>query len=199
MLKWKERKGDMLWTEYSEVARRFVLAGGGQYLHTILVGNCTYPENGRTGIADDFPKSCPNVTSLSIGDYPHEWISSFGSQVEKLEIKISSFAVIAETCTSLSELDYYQDCDEADFENLLKTVGNGLECLTLDLEESFEEENDGVCSGIREIKTHCPNLRRITICGAEAMNEGVSKLLASYTDQLEFYFVKGMNESELLM
>jgi len=42
---WKKRKGPMLWTKDLRVARRFVLAGGGRSLHTIIVGIGMYNED----------------------------------------------------------------------------------------------------------------------------------------------------------
>lgn len=57
----------MLWTGDLDVARRFVLARGGKYLHTIIVGFRMYYEDG-TEISDDFHSNCPNVKSLSVVD-----------------------------------------------------------------------------------------------------------------------------------
>lgn len=64
--KWKNRNGDMLWTDDLELACRFVLAGGRENLHTIIITVCEFYEDGGTGMVHDFYNICPNVTSLSI-------------------------------------------------------------------------------------------------------------------------------------
>lgn len=51
---------------------------------------------------------------------------------------------------------------------------------------------------IRNIKTHCRNLRRVCIYGLERYNAEISDLLASYRNQLTFCRVENMSESELL-
>jgi len=89
-IKWKEREGPMLWTDDMDVARRFVLGGGGQALHTIIVHPYIYQGEEKTKIAEDFLKNCPNIKSLSIDDPNGAWVSRFGDQLEELEIlKIS--------------------------------------------------------------------------------------------------------------
>lgn len=57
-----------------------------------------------------------------------------------------------------------------------------------------EEENE-----IMNIETNFPNLRRISIFGKPDLNEKISRLLASFRDQLEYFRVEDMTESELII
>jgi len=99
--RWKKRKGEMLWTKDFDVARRFVLAGCGQSLHTIIVGRGMYIEDLGKEIADEFLTNCPNVKSLSIEDEKGDWVSRFGRQLEHLDIITGSSLAIAENCANL--------------------------------------------------------------------------------------------------
>jgi len=69
----------MLYTGDRDVARRFVAAGGGQYLRTITIiimigymsldealGMAEKVEAAASVIVDDFRDHCPNVTSMSV-------------------------------------------------------------------------------------------------------------------------------------
>lgn len=54
----------MLWTRDLEVSRRFVVAGGGQHIHAIIVGEGILTDDERgTEIVHDFLINCPNVIS----------------------------------------------------------------------------------------------------------------------------------------
>jgi len=134
---WKKRKGPMLWTKDLDVARRFVLAGGGQSLHTVIVGREMYNEDLGIEIADDFLRNCPNVKSLSIEDKKGDWLKRFGGQLEHLDIITGSSVAIAENCTNLRELGLSLDDLGADDDSMLDEfyiwadIGGNLECLTL--------------------------------------------------------------------
>lgn len=101
---WKRRKGSILWTQDLDVARRFVLAGGGSSLHAIIIGKGIYGRDDGTEIIDDFMNSCPNVTSLSIEDERGVWVSKFGGQLEELEMVTESYSAISRTSANLREL-----------------------------------------------------------------------------------------------
>ena len=72
----------MLWTEDLDVARSFVLAGGGQYLRTLIVGLSFDREKSGTQIADDFLCSCPHIKSLSVHASRGVFVSKFGYQAQ---------------------------------------------------------------------------------------------------------------------
>lgn len=96
------------------MARDFVVSGGGESLHTIIMGHEMYDElkNG-TRIADDFLHSCSNVRSLSVVEKFGFWTSAFASQVEKLEVvDENSKLAIPKYCPSLINLNFhYTGCD----------------------------------------------------------------------------------------
>lgn len=172
--RWKRRRG-MLWTHDIFEARRFVSAGGGEYLHTVVLG---YGDGDGhvTGIVDDFGRYCPNIKSLSVHD-PHQiWTSAFREQLatlEKLEIATETPADIARYCHNLRELTLHANCDCMGDSELWEKVGPALECLTLTYYSMDVEE-------ISKIKTYCRKLRRINIHGLERCNTEISGLLASY-------------------
>lgn len=79
---WKKRRVPMLWTNDISSARRFVLAGGGQSLHTLIVGENMYAEGSGTEIVDDFLSICPNAKSLSVEEKD---CSGYGGLEENLK------------------------------------------------------------------------------------------------------------------
>jgi len=78
-----------------DVARRFVLAGGGQALQTIIVHPYLYHVEAETEIAEDFHNNCPNVKFLTIIDDHGAWVSRFGDRLEGLEIQTGETSDIA--------------------------------------------------------------------------------------------------------
>jgi len=68
--------GAHLWTHSLYVARKYILAGGGQSLI------------GSEYILEDFVNHCPNVTSLSITLGGIYWARKFGQQIEKLQVRV---------------------------------------------------------------------------------------------------------------
>jgi len=119
-----------------DIARRFVLCGGGQNLRIIIVGFDIYPgafeavRDSGPNIVDDFLKSCPNVISLSIHEPIGEWVSKFGDQLEDLTIQTKK--------------------------------ANTLECLWFDSGwNEFPDEDYNIEWAMEDIKQDCRNLRRI--------------------------------------
>jgi len=198
---WKERKGPMLWTKDLHAAHRFVLAGGGQSLHSIIVGDRIHSEDMETEIVDDFLSNCPNVKSLSIEDEGRPWISAhwlsrFGRQLEHLDISTVFSGDILKNCANLRELDLYLECHEVDFEIdevIWEQIGGNLECLTLS--GMYPEDH------IESIKMHCRNLRRIRIYESEDLvgdfTQELISLLASFGGQLEYCHIQWMNIRQL--
>lgn len=143
-------------------------------------------------IADDFFNSCPNVKSLSIRDKRALWVTIFGEQLEELETTAETPSAIANCCRNLRELTLFLedfDPDEMDTD-LWETVGSRLRCLSLSA--MYPED-----VGLENFKTHCANLRRISMGQMKSQNEEVSHLLASYGDQFEYCEIEEMNEREL--
>lgn len=190
---WKKRKGSMLWTNDLNVARRFVLAGGGQSLRTIIVGLSVYHEDSGTEIADDFHKNCPNVRSLGIEDGRGVWISRFGHQLKELEITTVSPNVIAKTCNNLRELHLPVDIPSIG-SKMWQHIGTSLECLTMTRSEIPGQEQE---VDFKMVSRYCRNLRRICTYGMENWNKEISYFLASFGNQLQYCHVESMNEREL--
>jgi len=187
---WENKKDSMLWANDLDVGRRFVRAGGGQALHTIIVGMGMYFEDSRKEIVGDFQSNCPNVTSLSIADEHGAWVSRFGGQLEKLEIISEESSINLRNCTYLRELNLSLESEDLAWSDLWDGFGEKLEVLALRLGDG-EDIEFGV------IKTNCPNLRRISMYGMCELNEGIAMLLSSYGDQLEYCHVEYMDESEV--
>lgn len=185
---WKERKGHMLWTENIEVARRFVLAGGGKSLRTSIFGGLAFECNNVPEIAEDFFNNCPNLKSLSVDSDADVWVSRFGGQLEELEAVTETPSYLLGLCHNLRELNLFV----VGFEQIWKweEIGRKLESLTLDFICSEEKK-------IEKIKIHCRNLRQIRFYKMHYRNRKISDLLASYGNQLQYCHVEGMNESEL--
>jgi len=86
ILGWKDRYGPNLWTNNIHAARKYVLAGGGEYLTTLVIriGHDEI-EKGGDQLINDFRTHCPNLKSLSIMDKDSSWVNAFGKQLEKVE------------------------------------------------------------------------------------------------------------------
>lgn len=188
---WKLRE-DTLWTNDVEVARRFLLAGGGQSLHTLIVGRFISIQKYGTAMADRFLSNCPNLKSLTIHDIRGVWVSMFGSQLEELEIEIENPSIISRHCPSLRALTLSNRRNVVADRDFWSNIGTRLESLTLGSINSEGGE-------LESITTHCRNLRRISININQESNQNdkLANLLASYGDKLEYCHIENMNESQL--
>lgn len=193
LYRWEKRKCGMLWTNDFDVARRFVLAGGGNFLHTIIVGSGIYHEDMGTDIVDEFLENCPNVKSLSIEDKKGVWVSRFGGQLEQLEIVTETPSAISKTSRNLRVLNMFLFGGTTTHQtDLWEYIGKRLEYLTLCCIFNNQEEIE-----IEKIMTYCRNLRQIRINHLWKRNKEISNLLTSYGDQLEYCHAESMNEGEL--
>jgi len=223
---WKKRTGEMLYTNEMDVARRFVLGGGGQNLRTIIVGagmyagdseskselesesdggpdctgDCEADRENEPNIVDDFLKSCPNVISLSVYDEKGEWASKFGDQLESLEIETDKSSGIIDSCRNLRELNLYAPHAED-----LQDIGDKLECLKFHSSDDDDHSDSATLFrstwDMEAIAKYCRNLRSFTFNDAadyeNTWNDAISSLLASYGDQLEYCEVKNMYDDDL--
>jgi len=191
---WELPTEGMLSTDDINVARAYILAGGGNALQTLVFGRDIFPkESDVVDIVDIFAKHCPNITSLSIEDWIEErasrWVSRFGTQLTKLELVTETTRGIAQYCSALRELNLCTTkIGDIDF---WEKVGDNLEKLTF-----FCAETDSV-DHLENIEIQCRNLRHIDILGSTYRYEQISKLLCSYGEQLEFAYLYNMYESEL--
>jgi len=131
---WEIPTQGMLSTDDINVARAYILAGGGQALRTLAIGlRMRREEKDDTDIVHDFADNCPNVTSLSIHDMGTAWVSRFGKQLKKLEFATFSASGISQYCTSLRELNLnlYSHSSNTGDDDLWEKVGDKLEKLTL--------------------------------------------------------------------
>lgn len=177
--KWKDTKGSTLCTNNSDVARRFVQAGGGQSLLTVIVGFDIHDRDDGTEIADDFLSSCPNVRSLRVCDKRGVWVSRFAGQLEELSI-ITATPNVVRSCCNLRELSLSLDRDFVGSINIWEEIGSSLECLNLGfVYREGEEEKNKIAGELEKIKTQCRGLRRICMHGMFYLNEVISNLLAS--------------------
>jgi len=102
---WEIPTQGMLSTDDINVARAYILAGGGQALRTLAIGLRM-----RTA-----------------------WVSRFGKQLKKLEFATFSASGISQYCTSLRELNLnlYSHSSNTGDDDLWEKVGDKLEKLTL--------------------------------------------------------------------
>lgn len=71
---WKPGPEPYLWTDSINIARRFILAGGGACLQTLVIGNSWYKDNWEDpGLVDNVLKHCPNGSSLGISGETLMW------------------------------------------------------------------------------------------------------------------------------
>lgn len=189
IFKWKLRRERMLWTNNINVAHDFVLAGGGESLRTLIVGRDMYYEyRDGTALVDSFHARCPNLASLSIQEKGCVWTSRFGEQVKTIEIWTSSSRSISHYCTNLRELTVMFSQKLLPGTKLWENIGPSLETLTIAYNEMLSRE-------IGKIELHCRNIRRISI--GDVSRDGktsLSKLLASYGDQLQLAEIPCLNE-----
>lgn len=182
----------MLWTHRIDITHDFVLSGGGESLHTIIIGDEIYDEvsiESRKDMVDEFLKACPNVRSLSVVDQSGEWSSAFETQLEKLEVVSSPMPKCG---PSLLELNIcYQsqfkdgfspfDVSDIDWDN----VGNKVECLVLSQTLTSDD-------GLKRMPKKWKNLKHIDLCTVLTDNELIAEFIASYDDHLDFFYVYNM-------
>jgi len=166
---WKKKVSSMLQTNNLDVARRFVLARGGQALHTIIVGMGIFCEGSRNEIVGDFLSNCSNAKSLSIAYEKGGWVSTFGGQLEELEIATKEYSLNLRNCMHVRMLNLSLNNEKFVWSGLWECVLERLEVLTLCLSTANENNIE-----IQNIKTSCPNLRRISIYGMSVLNEDIS-------------------------
>lgn len=81
---WKLRK-NILRANSLDVARRFVSAGCGQSLNTIIVAMRVEAEAGSE-IVEDFLYNCPNFISLGIQENEELWLRNSKFELEHLRV-----------------------------------------------------------------------------------------------------------------
>jgi len=185
-LEWKELNGRYLWTDDIAVAHAFVVAGGGEALHTLVISRNMY-KRGRDGynLVDDFRKHCPKVTSLSIAEEGDTvWAKTLGRNLEILEVCAGLHLNISLHAPALRELNmsgYYGNSD------ILRRIGGSLERLVL---PEFDD--------VDKIKLYCPNLKSVSLKGSRFFDgPGITRLLASYGDRLEYALLYKLNNDEI--
>lgn len=110
---WKLRKEGMGWTDDIRIAHEFILAGRGEPIKSLTVGDKMFDKR-RDGakLVDDFLEYCPNFNALSICDKQRMWTKRFGGQLDVLEIATdyNGRSAIPKYCTRLCELTAYTPC-----------------------------------------------------------------------------------------
>jgi len=188
ILKWKLRGGRMLCTSDIAIAHDFILAGGGEFLHTLIVGRHMYDEKLHgTELVDNFRANCPNLASLSIQEQGSVWTSRFGENIEKYEIRTPSSFSFLRQCTNLREVTAMFPLNVLARPDLWEKIGKSLEALAL--------TNSRIPTKVfGSIEKYCRNIRRISVWElSEEGKEAIAKLLASYADQLQYaeiYYLK---------
>jgi len=185
---WKLKRGRMLWTDDDELAFAFVSAGGGDHLHSLIVGIDMDSEE----MAAEFRHYCPNLKSLSIADGVSGWTSTFGGQLEKLEYGNHMPLEISTQSLNLKELTLSVH-DRLVESNLWELVGGTLESLTVLSDFGVQ------IADTDNIEKYCRNLRRISIdIVSRDGNSALSALLASFGGQLQWAKISDFNEIQLL-
>jgi len=189
---WKLRKKPHLWTNDINVARKYVLSGGGESLTTLVVGIDMYKSGrGSTRIVQDFFTNCPNVTSLSIDEPRSTWLNYFSSRLKTLEVstKDETGFYIPHT-SSLRSLTLYSGFNYF-YLPRLKSVIENLETLT-------------ICGGtprgneFKQILERCFNLKRVSIKGPIMLQNEFTRFIASYGDQLQYAYLRDMSTNQIL-
>lgn len=193
--KWKHRVERMLWTNNMEVAHEFILAGGGESIHTLIVGRDMYDEtHNGTEVVDTFRAYCPNLAALSVQEKGCVWTERFGNIISALEIWSPSSLSVSQHCTGLRELTASFSRNGVAAANLWERVGCTLESLTIG---NFGITAEEIPWQIGRIGRYCRNIRRISIQDvSEEGNTAISQLLASYGEQLQYAKIHYMNEAQ---
>lgn len=163
-------------------------------------------------MVDDFLRLCPNVISINFGEKswgeipPSEeqfkkttawvWTSKFGSRIQKLQRCTTTLAVRPSLPpVSLVGLlrEFFLLFPGFGFINgdFWETVGGTL--------ESFKCVGclDRASMHMEKIELHCRKMREIAIAiHHNEGNDALCRLLASYGKQLEWAYLKNMNESQ---
>jgi len=185
---WKLRTEPYLWTNSIDAAREFILAGGGEYLKTLVLDCGLW---GTEEMVRDFLKNCPNVTSLSTSYDGNSLVKKFGSQLETLEVMNDTGYNYRIYSTTLRDLTMDRPSQDTGKRNLWKRIGRGLERLVISKRICAKNEVDN-------IKQHCRNLKSISIKGRDGPDRvAIANLLASYGDQLEHAYLYNMNENQI--
>lgn len=189
--KWKVPNESILCTYYAEDALDFVLGGGGQSLHTLIIANSKYDV-----IIEEFHRACPNVRSLSVVENIGKWSSMFAPQLEKLEVaRWRPFGFIPKHCSSLLELIFhykgtfglpYLDISAFDWGNM----SGKLESLVLTMIIISED-------GLKNIQKQCKNLKYIDIRSSSEFALHIAEFIASYGKQLDLVCIYDMPEIAL--
>lgn len=87
----------MLWTDSVDIVDEFVVRAGGEFLHTIIVGDEIYDEvrKGRD-IVRNFLTACPLVHSVSVFEKSKQRPPVFRMQLEKLEVAVNFVLIVCE-------------------------------------------------------------------------------------------------------
>jgi len=182
--------GAHLWTHSLYVARKYILAGGGQSLKKLVVDTPDISV-GSEYILEDFVNHCPNVTSLSITLGGIYWARKFGQQIEKLQVRVDYPLHSPWNFPDLRELHMTMKTDHI-CPGFWKYIGRSLEKLVV----SFHVNS---VDNVGDIGEHCRKLKVISL--GEGYYRAISatvSLLASYGDQLEHALLSMMNEKQIL-
>jgi len=140
-LEWVDLRGPHIWTNSIDVAHKYILAGGGQSLDTLVVA-IPVCLAGREGLADDFVTHCPNVKSLSIAESGQTWAHKFRNQIDKLEVRVGTSMDLPPYIPKLKELNLnLYDVDMPP--GFWQTIGCSLEKLGVFID--FLWRSIGVC------------------------------------------------------
>jgi len=184
---WQERTEPYLWTDDISVAHAFVVAGGGEYLRTLVIDRDMYKrERDGDNLVDDFVTYCPNMTSLSIEEeWDAVWTKKFGSQLEILEVH-ADMVLADKFVLRLEKLR-----PEDNFPLNLYQRGPALRELNM----TAHRESDG---GFDKIKLHCPNLKSVSVRIRPDLGcSAITKLLVSYGDRLEYALLFWLSEDQI--
>jgi len=189
---WDPPTKGMLSTTDINVARAYILAGGGQALRTLAVGLHMYIEEDGVCIVHDFAANCPNIVSLSVHERGQDWVSRFGKQLKKLQISTNSTQTISRCFSSLYELNLRLRTTEEGDAAFWEHVGDKLEKLSLRCDSNLSVDHIAI------IQKNCRNIRHLDIFGPVEWSEEISKLLCSYGEKLESAYIYNLGEKELL-
>jgi len=204
---WKLREAPTAWTDDMKVALDFIRAGGGnESIRTLIIG-ADIGRKRSNGIAIDmadvFLKYCPNVTSLSVAENAHAWISTFGPQLESLEVfaeQIVFSRTIPKYCKNLVKLTAHLRA--AARSPVIDVSLNANSCM-----ESLTIHNFSLpVYQIEKIQESCRLLKRISLLGRGddrnmarkmAITRAITRLISSYGAQLEWAHLRDFPEDQL--
>lgn len=197
---WKLRKGPgILWTNNIRDAYDFLVAGGGKYIKTLVVGDHMYNWKPHADFTTDFFNHCPNITALSVARISYAWLQKFGAQIQELEVVRCKGVSISKYCTALRELNLHFDKKNAfpsgNFDpwfTMTSSIGDTLKSLTLSGRHRFSDVE------IDAIRYHCWNLERIHISSRIVKNKtSLLRLLSSYGTRLKYTYLDDTCGNEL--